>query len=63
MIFDWAFAVSDYIALTRFDQVPLFSCEKEWSSEHPDQAIYKTLFFTAVQKRRDTAHEKVEIVK
>lgn len=43
MIFDEAFAVSDYIALTRFDQVPRFSCEKEWPSEHPDQAIYKTM--------------------
>lgn len=58
-----AFAVSDYIAVTRFNQVPRFSYEKEWSSEHPDQVIYKTLFFTAVQKHRDTAQEKVEIVK
>lgn len=63
MILAGAFAVSDYIAVTRLSQVPLFSCEKEWSSEHPDQAIYKTLFFTAVQKRRDIAHVKVEIVK
>ena len=58
-----AFAVSDYVAVTRFNQVPRFSYEKEWSSEHPNQVIYKTLLFTAVQKHRDTAQEKVEIIR
>lgn len=57
------FAVSDYLAVTRFNQVPRFSYKKIYSSENPEEMIYKTLFFTAVQKNVGTEYEQVEIIK
>ena len=57
------FTVSDYLAVTQFNQVPRFSYEKGYSSENPDEIVHKTLFFTAVQKNPGTEYEQVEIVK
>ena len=57
------FAITDYIAVTQFNQVPRFSYMKMYSSESPDEIVHKTLFFTAVQKNRGTEDETVEILK
>lgn len=57
------FSVSDYIAVSAFNQVPRFRYESAWSSQAPDQIVYKTIFFTAVQKNRGTEKASVEIVK
>lgn len=57
------FSLSDYIAVSAFNQVPRFRYESAWSSQAPDQIVYKTIFFTAVQKNRGTEKASVEIVK
>ena len=57
------FAVTDYVAVARFNQVPRFRYETVYDSRSPDQLVYKTLFFTAVQKNPGTENEQVEIVK
>ena len=57
------FTISDYLAVTQFNQVPRFSYEKSYSSVNPDEIVHKTLFFTAVQKNPGTEYERVEIVK
>jgi transcriptional regulator with XRE-family HTH domain len=57
------FNVSDYMAVTQFNQAPRFAYEKTWNASHSDEVIYKTLFFKAVETHRGTTHQKVEIVK
>ena len=57
------FTVSDYIAVTQYHQVPRFSYETVYDSRNPDQLIYKTLFYTVIQKNPGTEYEQVEIVK
>ncbi len=57
------FAVSDYLTVTQFHQVPRFSYVKSYSSDRPDEIVHKTLFFTAVQKNPGTEAETVEIVR
>lgn len=56
------FSVSDYAAVSLFHQVPRFRYETIYSSEHPDQLVYKTLFFTAVQENPGTEQEDVHLV-
>ena len=58
-----AFTVSDYIAVTQFNQVPRFRYETSYDSRNPDQLVHKTLFFTVVQKNPGTKDEQVYIVK
>ena len=58
-----AFTVSDYIAVTQFNQVPRFRYETSYDSRNPDQVVHKTLFFTVVQKNPGTKDEQVYIVK
>lgn len=58
-----AFTLSDYIAVTRFAQVPRFRYETSYDSREPDQLVHKTIFFTAVQKNPGTENEKDFIVK
>lgn len=58
-----AFALSDYIAVTQFSQVPRFRYATSYDSRYPDQLVHKTIFFTAVQKNPGTENEKVFIVK
>lgn len=40
------FALSDYVAVARFHQVPRFSYRAIYDSRQPDQVLYKTLFLT-----------------
>ena len=54
------FAVSDYIAVSQFQQVPRFSYEKSYGE---DIVEYKTLFYTVIQKNPAAANETIEIVK
>ena len=58
-----AFTVSDYLAVTQFNQVPRFRYETSYDSRNPDQLVHKTLFFTVVQKNPGTKDEQVYIVK
>ena len=58
-----AFTVSDYIAVTQFNQVPRFRYETRYDSRNPDQLVHETLFFTVVQKKPGTKDEQVYIVK
>ncbi|MGI6013440.1 MAG: helix-turn-helix domain-containing protein [Oscillospiraceae bacterium] len=57
------FTVSDYLAVTQFNQVPRFSYQKIYRSVNSDEIVHKTVFFTAVQKNPGTEYEQVEIVK
>ncbi len=57
-----AFSLSDYIAVTQFNQVPRFRYETSYDSQNPDQVVYKTIFFTAVQKNPGTEAEQVFII-
>ena len=56
------FALSDYIAVSRFHQVPRFRYETSYDSRFPDRIVYKTFFFTAVHTDPGTAQEQVVIV-
>ena len=56
------FTLSDYIAVTQFNQVPRFCYEMSYDSRNPDQLVYKTIFFTAVQKNPGTEEEQVFIM-
>lgn len=58
-----AFALSDYVAVTLFSQVPRFRYATSYDSRYPDQLVHKTIFFTAVQKNPGRENEKVFIVK
>ncbi len=57
------FTLSDYIAVTQFNQVPRFRYETSYDSRKPDQLVYKTIFFTVVQKNTGTKEAQVFIVK
>lgn len=57
------FTVSDYIAVTQLNQVPRFRFATSYDSRNPDQLVYKTMFFTVVQKNPGTKDEQVYIVK
>lgn len=54
------FTISDYIAVSEFNQVPRFSYVKKYSE---DQIEHKTLFFTVIQKNPGTENESIEILK
>ena len=58
-----AFMISDYIAVTQFNQVPRFRYVTSYDSRNPDRLVHKTLFFTAVQENPGTKDEQVFIVK
>lgn len=54
------FTVSDYIAVSEFQQVPRFSYEKSYG----DRVVeHKTLFYTVIQKNPGAADERIEIAK
>ncbi|MDD6460805.1 MAG: helix-turn-helix transcriptional regulator [Absicoccus porci] len=57
------FTLSDYVAVTQFNQVPRFRYETSYDSRKPNQWKYKTLFFTAIQTNPGTRNEKIEIQK
>lgn len=52
------FTVSDYVAVSQFQQVPRFSYEKSYGENIVE---HKTLFYTAIQKNPGTANESIEI--
>lgn len=56
------FTLTDYIAVSAFNQVPRFRYKTEYDSRNPDQLVHKTLFFTAVQKDPGTKNERVYIL-
>ena len=57
------FMLSDFVAVTQFNQVPRFSYKTIYDSRNPDQLVYKTIFYTVVQKNPGTADEQMYIVK
>ena len=57
------FTLSDYLAVTRFNQVPRFRIATRYDSRTPDQLVYQTLFFTAVQQNPGTPDARITIVK
>ena len=57
------FMLTDYVAVSHFNQVPRFRYETIYDSREPDRLVHKTLFFTAVQENPGTREEKVYIVK
>ena len=57
------FALSDYVAVTQFNQVPRFRYETSYDSRDSEQIVYKTIFFTAVQENPGTEDEQVLIIK
>lgn len=57
------FTLSDYLAVTQFNQVPRFRIATRYDSRTPDQLVYQTLFFTAIQQNPGTPQERVYIVK
>ena len=57
------FTLSDYVAVSQFNQVPRFSYMTTYDSRNPDQLVHKTIFFTVVQKNPGTENEQVYIVK
>ncbi len=57
------FTLSDYVAVTQLNQVPRFRYETSYDSRNPNQIVYKTIFFTAVQKNPGTKEAQVFIVK
>ena len=54
------YAVSDYVTVTQFHQVPRFCYSKTYSE---NQVECKTLFFTAIWKNPGTSEETVKIAK
>ena len=57
------FTLSDYLAVTQFNQVPRFRIATRYDSRTPDQLVYQTLFFTAIQQNPGTPQERIYIVK
>lgn len=54
------FTISDYIAVSQFQQVPRFSYEKSYGE---DIVEHKTLFYTVIQKNPGSVNESIEIAK
>ena len=54
------FTVSDYLAVSQFQQVPRFSYEKSYGE---DIVEHKTLFYTVIQKNPGTSNESIKIAK
>ena len=57
------FTLSDYVAVSQFNQVPRFSYMTIYDSRNPNEVVHKTIFYTAVQKNPGTENEQVFIVK
>lgn len=60
IILSGIFAITDYIAVSQFHQVPRFSYCKSYGG---DVIEHKTLFYTVIQKNPGTKSEQIEIVK
>jgi len=57
------FTLSDYIAVTQFNEVPRFRYVTVWDSRNPDQVVYETIFGTVVREKPGTEEERVFIAK
>lgn len=57
------FAISDYVAVEHFHQVPRFRCATIYDSRNPDQLVHRTLFFTVIQENPGTEKEEIYILK
>lgn len=57
------FMLSDYVAVTQFNQVPRFRYKTIYDSRNPNQLVYETIFYTVVYKNPGTEDEQVFIVK
>ena len=57
------FTLSDYVAVSQFNQVPRFSYMTTYDSRNPNELVHKTIFYTVVQKYPGTENEQVFIVK
>lgn len=57
------FMISDYVAVSQFNQVPRFSYMTSYDSRNPNVLVHKTIFYTVIQKNPGTEHEQVYIVK
>lgn len=57
------FSVSDYIAVTQFNQVPRFRYLTSYDSRNPNRLVHKTIFYTVIQENPGTKEEHVYIVK
>ena len=57
------FTLSDYVAVSQFNQVPRFSYMTTYDSRNPNELVHKTIFYTVVQKNPGTEDEQVYIVK
>ena len=57
------FTISDYVAVSQFNQVPRFSYMTSYDSRNPNVLVHKTIFYTVVQKNPGTEDEQVYIVK
>ena len=57
------FTLSDYVAVSQFNQVPRFSYMTTYDSRNPNELVHKTIFYTVVQKNPGTENEQVFIVK
>ena len=56
------FTLSDYVAVSQFNQVPRFSYMTTYDSRNPDELVHKTIFYTVIQKNPGTESEQVFIV-
>lgn len=58
------FLISDYVAVSEFNQVPRFCYKKIYSGNYKcDKVEYKTLFYSVIQENPGTADENVRILK
>ena len=57
------FMASDYVAVSRFNQVPRFSYMTSYDSRFPNTIVHKTIFYTVVQKNPGTEDEQVYIMR
>ena len=57
------FTLSDYVAVSQFNQVPRFSYMTSYDSRNPNVLVHKTIFYTVVQEDPGTEDEQVYIVK
>ena len=56
------FTLSDYVAVSLFNQVPRFSYMTTYDSRTPNILVHKTIFYTVIQKNPGTENEQVFIV-
>jgi transcriptional regulator with XRE-family HTH domain len=55
------FTISDYLAVTQFNQVPRFSYQKSYSSTNPDEIVHKTLFLQLFKKIPEQSMNKLKL--